>query len=671
MVNSKPLMGYMWDPSVGMKKIEPKKVPVWIKPFEVPMEAWTTKGIMLIRALKRLLSYNIEISSTKWWGLRLLMWFMIGSLLFVLILLCLVMIIKVVRVKWTKKNANEGSDVNRNKVNIFYENFPVLNTKKSQEIHNNKKGKPVGDNNSFTILRDLKDDNIEGINMMKDKMIVDNLDDMEEMVEDVLEDESEAAKNLVADESDLRLAKCITNGYPWILMGDFNVTLKLEEHSTKKSTISNDMQEFIDCVNNIGVEDVCMSGMFYTPGSSPSNPNTSILKKLDRVMANDEFISKFNHAHVVSHPFIVSDHSPAVLILPHAMIKKKKSFKFVNFVAEKSDFLPIVERIWKENVNGFHMFQLVKKLKLLKRHLKRLQWKNGDVFERVVCLRNKLKAAQLDVSQFPHDSEKNKIAARGFKITEEFVNHFDKFLGQSSPVAQLDTLGNIFTTSLTKSEAEAMVSDISDLEIKTAMFGIGDCKAPGLNDYTACFFKKAWLIVGNDVCLAIKEFFKTGKLLKEINSIVIALIPKIHHPKLVTNFRPIACCNGYNRKCGSKRCALKIDIPKSYDIVSWEFLRNVLIKFGFHLKMVYWIYNCISSSAFSLCVSGEVHGYFSGGRGLRQGDPISPYLLTLVMEVFTLIMAHKSKHSSHIRYHPGCKELKLTHLCFANDLLVL
>ncbi|GJU11772.1 hypothetical protein Tco_1134168, partial [Tanacetum coccineum] len=92
-------------------------------------------------------------------------------------------------------------------------------------------------------------------------------------------------------------------------------------------------------------------------------------------------------------------------------------------------------------------------------------------------------------------------------------------------------------------EAEAMVSDVSDLKIKTAMFGIGDCKAPGLDDYTACFFKKAWLIVGNDVCLAIKEFFMTGKLLKEINSTLIALFPKIHHPKLVTDFRPIACFN--------------------------------------------------------------------------------------------------------------------------------
>nr|GFA07276.1 RNA-directed DNA polymerase, eukaryota, reverse transcriptase zinc-binding domain protein [Tanacetum cinerariifolium] len=67
----------------------------------------------------------------------------------------------------------------------------------------------------------------------------------------------------------------------------------------------------------------------------------------------------------------------------------------------------------------------------------------------------------------------------------------------------------------------------------------------------------------------------------------------------------------------------------------------------------------------------EVYGYFQGGRGLRQGDLISLYLFTLAMEVFTLIMDHKIRNSIDFKYHVGCKDLKLTHLCFADDLLVL
>ncbi|GKE89361.1 RNA-directed DNA polymerase, eukaryota, reverse transcriptase zinc-binding domain protein, partial [Tanacetum coccineum] len=59
------------------------------------------------------------------------------------------------------------------------------------------------------------------------------------------------------------------------------------------------------------------------------------------------------------------------------------------------------------------------------------------------------------------------------------------------------------------------------------------------------------------------------------------------------------------------------------------------------------------------------------GRGLRQGDPMSPYLFTLVIEVFSLIMENKIEESNEFGYHFGCKDLKLSHMCFADDLLVL
>ncbi|GJV53521.1 RNA-directed DNA polymerase, eukaryota, reverse transcriptase zinc-binding domain protein [Tanacetum coccineum] len=100
-------------------------------------------------------------------------------------------------------------------------------------------------------------------------------------------------------------------------------------------------------------------------------------------------------------------------------------------------------------------------------------------------------------------------------------------------------------------------------------------------------------------------------------------------------------------------------------------MENILINFGFHSTMVKWIMQCITSSKFSICLNGGIHGYFRGGRGLRQGDPISPYLFTLVMEVFNLIMIKNIAENKDFGYHFGCKELKLSHICFADDFLVL
>nr|GFB24799.1 reverse transcriptase domain, reverse transcriptase zinc-binding domain protein [Tanacetum cinerariifolium] len=66
--------------------------------------------------------------------------------------------------------------------------------------------------------------------------------------------------------------------------------------------------------------------------------------------------------------------------------------------------------------------------------------------------------------------------------------------------------------------------------------------------------------------------------------------------------------------------------------------------------MVVWIMKCVTTAGFSICINGETHGYFKGGRGLRQKDQMAPYLFTLVMELLTLIIQRRIRSSKEFRF---------------------
>ncbi|GKA24782.1 hypothetical protein Tco_0710815 [Tanacetum coccineum] len=363
------------------------------------------------------------------------------------------------------------------------------------------------------------------------------------------------------------------------------------------------------------------------------------------------------------------------------------------------------------NVQAFNEAILLEEMFL--RQKAKIDWlregdSNSAYFHKAV--KSRVSRSRIDVV-----SNSDGVLFENEHVPEAFVAHYEVFLGHPSTVSDV-IMTDLFLTRLDVNNANDIIRMVSDTEIKNAMFSMGNEKSPGPDGFTAAFFKEAWEIVGKDVILAVHEFFINGKLLKKMKHTIIALIPKVSPPVRVNDFRPISCCNvlfkciskiianriksslkvlispnqsafvpgrsiadnilltqeimhNYHLNHGTPRCAFKVDIQKAYDMVDWCFLRKILMGFGFHDRM-FVDYECVTTTSFSICVNGSLHGYFKGKRGLRQGDPLSPYLFTLVMEILSLIIKRRVRESDVFAYHRYFSKLELVNLCFADDLFL-
>ncbi|GKE25806.1 RNA-directed DNA polymerase, eukaryota, reverse transcriptase zinc-binding domain protein [Tanacetum coccineum] len=494
------------------------------------------------------------------------------------------------------------------------------------------------------------------------------------------------------------------NGKPWCIDGDMNVILPPNEHYCGSSIMNPDMMEFQDCLNAIEVEDICSSDLHFTWTKNLHKVKmgnmTGVLKKLNRIMSIEDFIKNFPQAHAKFLSYIISDHTHVILCVPSNVRKKFKSFRFSNYITDKQEFIPIV----KENgiktymdtkcIKCFKIFKLLLRLKEAKlveeffegesdeekflHQQAKIKWlcegeKNNNYFHRVLKgRRNKSKVFAL--------CDDNGISSDQEQIPQLFLKHFEKFLSSNYPVQDIKSSETLVKKKLSFADDDKMIADVSDAKIKRALFDIDDSKSPGPDGFITAFFKQVWRIAGVDICNVVKEFFSSGKMLGELNANLVSLIPNIQTPNKLQPgcFFPgrhiqdnilltQKIMRGYNRK----RVAFKTDIQKAYDTVNWDFLKKVLEGFGYHEKMVNWVMQCVTTAAFTLNVNGDRIGYFKGGIGLRQGDLISLYLFTLIMEVFLLILQREIDNEPLFQHHFGYKSLKLSHVCFADDLLFM
>nr|GEX92818.1 hypothetical protein [Tanacetum cinerariifolium] len=411
------------------------------------------------------------------------------------------------------------------------------------------------------------------------------------------------------------------------------------------------------CVNEIEIEDINLFGMHFTWTKSLLNPNATILKKIDRIIGNNYFFAKFSIANAIFLLYGISDHSTAILKIPQAMIRKRKSFRLANYITGKREFTELVKDKWNTKVQGHAMYKLVSKLKGLKQHLNKLNWKNGNLFEKVADIKTKLYNVQRNIDLDPTNKDLRNENVGLLREYKEASIYEEKLFRQKAKITWLREgdknsayFHKVLKGWINRNRIMSVCAEdgirYKNCEVATqflkhfeGFMGINPpvtkltVDAPGPDGYTSKLYKKAWNVVKGDFCAAIKEFFLSGKLLGEVNATLISLVPK------------------------------SMTAQKG-------FIEDILRQFGFPDLMIGWITTCISTLKFTICVNGERFGYFKGGRGLRQGDPISPYIFTMVMEMINLMVKDEIRKEKAFKFHFGCKKLRITHLCFTDDLIM-
>ncbi|CAM8918528.1 unnamed protein product [Rhodiola kirilowii] len=288
------------------------------------------------------------------------------------------------------------------------------------------------------------------------------------------------------------------------------------------------------------------------------------------------------------------------------------------------------------------------------------------------------------------------------------------------PDADMLELIQLIPSKISDVHNRMLMNPFSENEIRRALFQLYPYKAPGLDGFPAGFFQKFWTTIREDFITSCLSILHDGCIPEGINDTLIVLIPKHKGAARMEDYRPISLTSVVSktvakaivnrlqqilpeiispaqsafikgrlitdnyliaheaahfiknsRQSKSVYGSLKLDMSKAYDRVEWRFMKLLLLRFGFEARWVSMILNYVTSVKFTICINGTLSGSIVPGRGLRQGDPLSPYLFILCSEWLSYGLSKLERE----RNFEGVKVCRrapyINHLMFADDCLLL